>query len=86
MVVMIPEEVRPTSHLQRRRCGKPFCQRGKIGPGHGPSWYASWRTGDGKLRGRSVGQVLPPDVLLSPRQQQCWRELLALRAGQTERS
>jgi hypothetical protein len=86
MVVMIPQEVKPTYQFQRRRCGKSSCLRCQQGPGHGPYWYAYWRGSDGKLRSTYIGKALPPGVTPSPRVPRRQAKLPASDAGEQKRS
>ncbi len=84
MVVMLPRTATVSYQLQRRRCGKTACRVCQQGPGHGPYWYAYARGKDGKLHASSIGKTLPLGVILTPRQQHRWANLLALRAAASD--
>lgn len=42
--------------LRYVKCGKDTCWCASAGKGHGPYWYAEWRTMDGKKHSRYVGK------------------------------
>ncbi|MGH2343585.1 MAG: DUF6788 family protein [Chloroflexota bacterium] len=57
----MPEEPPSGAHIsyrqQYRRCGKAGCARcAGSGPGHGPYWYAQWRT-EGRNHTRYLGKA-----------------------------
>ena len=55
----IPAGVTVTYGRQYRRCGKAGCTVCSAGgQGHGPYWYAYWKT-DGKRRSRYLGRIAP---------------------------
>lgn len=57
----LPTDQHITYQLQYRKCGKPTCGTCKMGPGHGPYWYAYWREGT-KLRSGYIGKTQPAAV------------------------
>ncbi len=54
----VPANQHVTYQLQFRKCGKPTCSTCKMGPGHGPYWYAYWREG-ARLRSSYIGKIQP---------------------------
>jgi predicted ATPase/DNA-binding SARP family transcriptional activator len=58
----IPPDARVTYSRQYRRCGKTNCARCAEGPGHGPYWYAVWRTA-GRQHRRYLGTKPPTSDL-----------------------
>ncbi len=57
-MTQLPADLHITYQLQYRKCGKPTCSTCKVGPGHGPYWYAYWREG-ARLRSGYVGKCQP---------------------------
>jgi hypothetical protein len=53
-----PTEKHITYHLEYRKCADPSCGICRMGPGHGPSWYASWYHGS-ELSSLSIGPIGP---------------------------
>lgn len=60
-MTQLPADQHITYQLQYRKCGKPTCGTCKLGPGHGPYWYAYWREG-AKLRSGYIGKVQPEGI------------------------
>ena len=50
-----------TYQYQYRKCGKPTCNTCRNSQGHGPYWYAYWKT-KGKIYSGYIGKTLPSNV------------------------
>ena len=57
----LPADQHVTYQLQFRKCGKLACSTCKLGPGHGPYWYAYWREG-ARLRSSYIGKAQPTAI------------------------
>jgi hypothetical protein len=57
----LPNKEHITYQLQYRKCGKPTCHTCRMGPGHGPYWYAYWRDG-ARIRSTYIGKVCPASL------------------------
>jgi hypothetical protein len=57
-MAQLPSDEHITYQLHYRQCGKPSCRTCRIGPGHGPYWYAYWHKGS-QLRSVFIGKVRP---------------------------
>jgi hypothetical protein len=75
MAGRLPQGVTITYQLQQRRCGRATCRVCREGAGHGPYWYAYWRSSDRKLHGTCIGKTLPPGAALTARQRIRWQAL-----------
>lgn len=60
-MTQLPADQHITYQLQYRKCGKSTCGTCKMGPGHGPYWYAYWREG-ARLRSGYIGKAQPAEV------------------------
>ena len=61
-----PTDAHITYSQQYRRCGKPLCSRcSGDQPGHGPYWFAYWRT-EGRLHSRYLGKNAPDAAWHNP--------------------
>jgi hypothetical protein len=56
-----PTDEHITYHLEYRKCGRPSCRTCRMGPGHGPYWYASWRNGS-QVYSLFIGTVRPASL------------------------
>jgi hypothetical protein len=56
-----PTDQHITYQLEYRRCGRPSCRTCRMGPGHGPYWYAYWRKGS-QVYSLFIGTVHPASL------------------------
>jgi hypothetical protein len=61
IMTQLPSDHTITYQLQYRKCGKPTCRTCRMGPGHGPYWYAYWRDGS-RLHSAYIGKVRPSSL------------------------
>jgi hypothetical protein len=61
IMTQLPSDHTITYQLQYRKCGKPTCRTCRMGPGHGPYWYAYWRDGS-RIHSAYIGKVRPSSL------------------------